>query len=85
MRYAKEITKQMEDQYKNSDVQVEIAGCMGVCSKANNLLVSGRLVTLQSRRTAVQAVERVFSMQQKEQEEAKGPISTTDANDILGF
>lgn len=84
-RDAKEITKQMEEQYASTDVQVEIAGCMGVCSKANNLLVSGRLVTLQNKRSALQSVQRVFSLIQKEVQDAKGPISKDDADSILGF
>jgi len=84
-RDAKAIYKQMEEQYKDSDMHVEIAGCMGVCSKSNNLLVNGRLLTLQSRRTAPQAVQRLISMQKKEKEETKGPITTNEADTILGF
>ncbi len=85
MRDAKEISNLMEEKFAGSDVQVEIAGCMGVCSKAKNLLVNGGLLTLQSRRTVVQGVDRVMSQQKKAEEEKKSPISLNDADNILGF
>ena len=62
-RAAAPILRVLTEHFKQADVEVGRCGCLGLCSKSNNLLVCNRALTMQNRASVVQSVERELSRQ----------------------